>query len=115
MKLKQRRDKMKVTVIDGVEYVRKSDVKSGPTKESKKQIVILQRGWVVVGDMVKSKGPEQELRNASVIRTWGTKKGLGEIALNGPTTTTVLDACGTVRFHEMAVVCRMDVEESKWS
>ena len=101
-------------MIDGVEYVRKDSVKARSMKPSKKQIVILQRGWVVVGDLAKGKGPEQELLDASVIRIWGTKKGLGEIALNGPTPTTILDACGTVRFHEMAVVCRLDVNETKW-
>jgi hypothetical protein len=76
-------------------------------------IVILQRGWVMVGRLNKN-GYNCELSNASVIRLWGTSKGLGEIALNGPTSNTKLDPCGLVKFHLMTTVATIHCEESKW-
>lgn len=78
-----------------------------------KNIVILQRGWVMVGDLYLT--PEEcELKNAKVIRVWGTTKGLGEIALNGPTPKTVLDDCGTVTFHRMTTIAEIQCNQEKW-
>lgn len=81
---------------------------------TEKKIVVLQRGWVVVGDYAKD-AHEVVVTNASVIRRWGTTKGLGEIAENGPTSNTVLDKCGTVRAHELAVVMIIDCNQAKWA
>ena len=69
---------------------------------TEKKIVVLHSGWVVVGDYSKE-GAEVVLRNASVIRRWGTTKGLGELR-NGPTKDTILDPAGTIRAHELGVV-----------
>jgi hypothetical protein len=80
---------------------------------SKKQIVVLQRGWVVVGDVTPT-GDELTIENASVIRFWGTTKGLGEL-VNGPTEKTKLDPAGTVTAHALAVVLRIDVDAEKWA
>lgn len=77
-------------------------------KPSKRQIVILNRGWIVVGDY-SEKGDECTLANASVVHVWGTTKGIGELAENGPLTNTKLDACPNVHFHKMTMVARMDV------
>jgi len=74
-----------------------------------KRIVVLHRGWVVVGDYRKE-GAEIIVENASVIRRWGTSKGLGELR-NGPLNDTILDPCGTVRAHELAVVFTIDCEK----
>lgn len=82
--------------------------------EMKKSIVVLQRGWVVVGDLVKG-STESKIVNASVIRRWGTKKGLGELALEGPKSETKLDECGTVRFNNGSEVCTIDCVSEKWS
>jgi hypothetical protein len=76
------------------------------------RILVLQRGWVVVGDYTEE-GDECVLRNASVIRRWGTSKGLGEI-VNGPTENTVLDACGEVRAHKLAVVMHIKADAEGW-
>ncbi len=75
---------------------------------AEKRILVLQRGWVVVGDWSQD-GSEVALRNASVIRRWGSTKGLGELR-NGPLKDTVLDPVGTVRCHELAVVMSIDCE-----
>lgn len=86
---------------------------SVPDPKGALRIVILQRGWVVVG-RVYLEGAEYRITEASVIRNWGTDKGLGQIALNGPTPNTKLDACGEVRTHVLAVVAQMNCTETKW-
>lgn len=78
------------------------------------RICVLQRGWIVVGRYSQS-GSECTLKDANVIRTWGTSKGLGEIASGGPTTSTKLDPCPDVYFHELVGVFQMKCEESKWT
>jgi hypothetical protein len=79
-----------------------------------KYILILQRGWVVVGDLAYD-GPDMvRLANASVIRKWGTTKGLGQLALEGPLPGTVLDLCGSVEAHPLAIVARIPCEARKW-
>jgi len=80
-----------------------------------KQILVLQRGWVVVGDVDQDNTEKVVLTNASVIRRWGTTKGLGELALEGPRPNTVLDPCGQVEAHPAAIVLRIPCEASKWS
>jgi hypothetical protein len=105
---------MKKVTINNEVYVLEKDIKKGVSIPTKKQIVILNRGWVVVGDF-SNKGDDCTLQNASVIRTWGTDKGLGQLAEQGPLTNTKLDPCPNVHFSKMTMVARMDVNESKWS
>lgn len=78
-----------------------------------KRIIILNRGWVAVGDFWQN-GANCMLENASIIRKWGTTKGLGEIAEDGPTTKTILDPCPTIRFHELCIVASIDCKEEAW-
>ena len=77
------------------------------------KIAVLQRGWIVVG-RYKEEGDFIILTNTSVIRRWGTTKGLGELAKNGALDGTVLDPCGTVRARKGTEVLLIDCEESKW-
>jgi len=79
-----------------------------------KQIVIAQRSWIFVGDVERS-GDDVTITNAQCIRRWGTTKGLGELAKNGPTKNTILDDMGTVRLHALAVVASLDVEVASWA
>lgn len=103
--------KPEVIKIDDVEYVKKDSLKS---IVSDIKIVILQRGWVMVGKFERN-GSDCKLHKASVIRSWGTTKGLGEIAQNGPTSNTKLDACyGVVQFDYLTVVATIDCEVKKW-
>ena len=79
------------------------------------QCVVLQRGWVVIGYLEKSK-EMYLLKNACVIRNWGTTKGLGELIKSGPLPNTKLDPInGAVRFHELTVVLRIKCSEALWS
>lgn len=102
--------KPEVIKIDEVEYVRK-DAVAKPSGHVR--IVILQRGWVVVGYFLQD-GSYCMLDAASVIRVWGTTKGLGEIAKDGPTSKTVLDPCPKIRFHELTAIAMIDCAEDKW-
>lgn len=77
------------------------------------KIVVLQRGWVLVG-RYSQKGDDCRLDDAHVIRYWGTTKGLGEIALGGPTDKTKLDKAGLVTFHELTTIFKLDCEAKKW-
>lgn len=81
---------------------------STATVSTIRQIVILQRGWIVVGN-VSQNGSHFTITDSSVIRRWGTDKGIGQLALAGPTKDTILDPVGTVHVHELAVVGRIDV------
>lgn len=100
-------DNSKKIIVNGVEYFPKEN--SGTIK-----IVILQRGWCMVGRLEKT-GSDCKLHDASVIRAWGTTKGLGEIAALGPTSSTKLDKCyGLVEFDSLTVVASISCNEEKW-
>lgn len=76
-----------------------SAVKVEPTSQlSGRYIVISNRGNIVVGDLTQE-GDMLHLTNASVIRRWGTTKGLGQLAMEGATNETVLDECGDFSCH----------------
>ena len=77
------------------------------------QIIIAQRGFVFVGNVIKTDN-EVVIEHASGIRRWGTTKGLGEIAVGGPTARTILEPIGTVRIHPLAVVAAIDCVADKW-
>lgn len=99
------------------EPVATSSAPSGPgtySGGSNIKIIVLQRGWVYVGKFSQD-GFACKLEEASSIRLWGTSRGLGELALNGPTSSTKLDKAGIVRFHELTAVNVIDVEDSKWT
>ncbi len=99
-------------VVDGKTYVPKDMVKEF---DGDLKIVILQRGWIMVGRLERS-GSECKLHNASVIRSWGTSKGLGEIAEGGPTNNTKLDKCyGIVEFDYLTVVASISCKENAWN
>jgi hypothetical protein len=97
-----------VIEVNGEKY-RKID-----NSTTKKQIVVLQRGWVIVGD-VSQDGDYLTIDNAAVIRVWGTTKGLGEIAMSGPTSKTKLDPCPANTVHVLTTVTRMDCDQANWN
>lgn len=76
-------------------------------------IVLTDRGFVWVGELSK----QEEfvvITNAKNIRYWGTTNGIGELALNGPTSKTKLDMTGTVRVPYKAVLGILNTEKGKW-
>ncbi len=66
------------------------------------RIVIAPRGFVFVGEFARD-GVLCFVRNGYVVRHWGTTRGLGEIAVSGPTPKTVLDPVPEVELHELTV------------
>ena len=101
-------------MVDDVKYIREDSVTPNKNLSKDVRIVILQRGWVTVGRFSKD-GQDCMLENASVIRIWGTSKGIGELITGPISGKTVLDPCGTVRFNELAIVATLDCEVSKWA
>lgn len=103
-------------MLEVVQYLNMSKKKVKKTKieDGGIRICILQRGWVVVGKYSQA-GSECKLTDANVIRTWGTTKGLGELASGGPIGgKTILDPCPDVYFHELVGVFQIQCEASKW-
>ena len=94
-------------VVDGIKY-------TPANGEGSIKIVILQRGWCMIGRFERD-GSNCKLRDAAVIRQWGTTRGLGQIAEGGPTDSTKLDKCyGEVGFDYLTVVATIDCEEAAW-
>ena len=77
-------------------------------------IVVLDRGFVYIGS-VEIAGDWCVITGARNIRVWGTERGLGQLALEGPTDKTRLDVVGTVRAPMRAVISVIDSEEKKWT
>lgn len=98
--------------VDGIEYVPADSARPDRTG-SPVRIVILQRGHVMVGRW-STDGDMCSLDDAAVIRRWGTTKGLGQLD-GGPTAETVLDPCGHVEFHVLAVVASISVDADAWA
>lgn len=109
---------MKKITINNEVYVSEADynlaLKKQNIKPSKKQIVILNRGWVVIGDY-SEKGDDCTLTDAFVIRKWGTTQGIGELAEKGKLPDTILDSTPNVHFNKLTMVARIDVREDKWN
>lgn len=78
------------------------------------QIVILDRGFVYVGD-VSIDADWVTIKNARNIRRWGTTKGLGELAKSGPLKDSVIDHAGTVRAPLRALIGLIECEASSWT
>lgn len=78
------------------------------------KIVVCQRGWIFVGKVVRQ-GEYLVSRDTQNIRRWGTKRGLGQLASEGPHPETTLDPYGTVRVHELAVVNLIDCDDARWA
>lgn len=103
----------KITV-NGVDYFRKDSVPE-LKYEGDVKIVILQRGWVFVGNYTQNNDTMMcELNQASCIRKWGTTKGLPELK-DGPKRDTILDPAGRVVFHLLTTIAIIDCDGSKWS
>jgi hypothetical protein len=78
------------------------------------RIVVLDRGWVFVGQVVVD-GDMLTISDAQCIRRWGSTKGLGQLAAEGPTKETKLDPSGLVRAPLRAVILTLDTEPQRWS
>lgn len=80
----------------------------------KKQIIIAQRGWVFIGTVIADLDSTVVIEQCKNIRRWGTTKGLGELAKDGPQPSTITDDMGRVELHPLSIVARIDVTSDKW-
>lgn len=101
--------------IDEVEYVRKDSISTRNNVNGVLYIAVLQRGFVAIGHRTVLESGDYVLTNAAVIRMWGTTKGLGEIALDGPTSKTVLDKCPPIEYHPLTAIMHIRCSEEKWA
>jgi len=107
--------KPETMMIDDVKYVREDSITRAPQPTGAIKIVILPRGWNMIGHF-SQEGPNCKLEKASVIRRWGTTAGLGELALKGPLANTILDPCPLpVEFHELTVIATLGCVEGVWA
>jgi hypothetical protein len=74
-------------------------------------IAVMDRGWVFVGFATILPEGEVRLDCAHNIHRWGTTKGLGEIAVGGPTKETILYEAGIV-YGKPILVMKADI--NKW-
>ena len=77
------------------------------------KICVLERGWVMVGQLEKD-GDEYILVNGKVIRRWGTTQGLGELAIKGPLSETKLEPIPLVKFNKAQLIFTISCNEEKW-
>jgi len=106
----------KTLEVSNETYEKIKDQLEESTKEnvSDIKIVILQRGWIMVGIFTRD-GNDCILRNAYNVRKWGTTQGLGELAENGKLSDTVLDKMyGVVQFDYLTVISTIDCKEKVW-
>ena len=89
---------------------------SKKTVKPKLVIAILDRGWIFVGRRITAFCPPDLLllENASCIRYWGTSRGIGELALEGPKSGTKLDPAGSLTVPMSSVIALIDAVESAW-
>jgi len=78
------------------------------------QIAVLTNGFVYVGDVQPINKGVIVILNAWNIRRWGTSRGLGEIAVEGPTKNTILDRAGIVRVPNHSLIFLLDCEAKQW-
>lgn len=76
-------------------------------------IIVLDKGFVYVGNLSAANG-WLCIHNARNIRKWGTQRGLGQLALEGPQPDTVLDDTGIVRAPLHTLMQIIETEEAKW-
>ena len=78
-------------------------------------IVVASAGWVFVGTISDASTSQHTvLDRASVVRRWGTSKGLGELAMRGPLAHTVLDPIGMVWIEHQHVLFSIPCKEPAW-
>lgn len=77
-------------------------------------VVVLDRGFVYVGDATKQEDTLL-LLNARNVRVWGTKKGLHQLVNSGPLSDTKLDeATDAVVIPWRAVISMHQTKEDLW-
>lgn len=87
---------------------------TGPPASPTLSIVIADKGHIWVGT-VAHEGDWCVVRQGACIRIWGTQRGLGELADEGPKSGTKLDPVREVRVSHRAVIAVIPCKEGPWA
>jgi hypothetical protein len=91
------------------------DAERARSGESTRRIVVFPYGFIYVGNVRRFSG-RIVITQAQNVRVWKETKGLGYLALSGPTKAkATLDPCGDIEADEAAVIFCMKVEEAAWT
>jgi hypothetical protein len=74
-------------------------------------IAVMDRSWVFIGFVTKLHDGRIRLDCCHNIHRWGTTEGLGELAVKGPLSDTVLNKSGPIYG---VPIFMMKVEDEKW-
>lgn len=77
-------------------------------------LVVADRGFVWVGEAITT-DDWVEIKNARVVRRWGTSKGLNQLAKEGPLTNTQLDEPADLKVSRKALIAIIPCEAEKWT
>lgn len=79
------------------------------------KFAILAHGWVMVGRLIDENEECVVLKDACVVRRWGTKRGIGEI-VKGPNPETILDPIpGETRFERAGILFTFSGDAEVWN
>jgi hypothetical protein len=76
-------------------------------------IVVADRGFVYIGNVVVN-NDFASITEGKNIRSWGTKKGLGQLVNEGPQKETSLDICGEIDIPMRAVISIHKTDKTLW-
>ncbi len=84
-----------------------------PQNQDNLRIVILERGFVYVGNF-SDNGDTIRIDHARCVRVWGTSRGLAQLANEGIQSGTKLDDETTVEAPKSALIHTLVCEVPKW-
>ena len=79
-------------------------------------IFVCERGFVIVGRIASEDTLTITLNDVAVVRRWGTTRGLGQLAMEGPLLETILEPepDGTTQ-GRMSVYRQIPCDQKAWS
>ena len=73
-------------------------------------IVVIESGWIMVGEMTNPSTQTTLLKNASVVRRWNNGKGIGGLAIEKNKNEYTLDLVGSVSIQTSKILFEIPCE-----
>lgn len=73
-------------------------------------IVVIESGWIMVGEMTNPSTQTTLLKNASVVRRWTNGKGIGGLAIEKNKDEYTLDPVGSVSIQTSKILFEIPCE-----
>ena len=73
-------------------------------------IVVIESGWIMVGEMTNPSTQTTLLKNASVVRRWTNGKGIGGLAIEKNKGEYTLDPVGSVSIQTSKILFEIPCE-----